>query len=57
MKPDLFVILLAVVILTPSLPFFITAGFGIFTFTIHLLTCEVCRSDAKRLIISRFKRP
>lgn len=57
MKPDIAIILIAVVVLTPSLPFIVTAGFGVFTVAIHLLTCEVCRSDAKRLIISRFKRP
>lgn len=57
MHPDIAIILIVVVILTPSLPFMITAGFGIFTLIVHLLTCEVCRNDAKRLIISRFKRP
>lgn len=57
MHPDIAIILIAVAVLTPSLPFIVTAGFGAFTLFIHLLTCEVCRSDAKRLIISRFKRP
>lgn len=55
MSPDILIIVLAVATLVPGLPFTLSLGCAIASYVIHMMSCDKCREDAKRLIISRHK--